>query len=142
MIHLDLPQPPSVNYAKVSARGANGRSRMILSRQARDYLQSARQRALIQMRQQGYRIIRDGDVEMHVYWLRATKRGDLTNRIKLLEDALNGVAYTDDRQIAASHQYRIDGLRRGRVLVTVAPRRALTEAEAEAAFGSTTQEAA
>lgn len=47
----------------------------------------------------------EGDIELHLVWFRrrpkknAGRRGDLDNRLKVVIDALQGLAYTDDKQV-------------------------------------------
>ena len=43
------------------------------------------------------------DVVFHMVWYRGDMRGDLANREKCVEDALQGVLYANDRQIRAKH---------------------------------------
>ncbi len=43
-------------------------------------------------------------VTIHVY--RPQKSGDLDNRLKVLFDALRGIAWLDDKQIVEIHAYR------------------------------------
>lgn len=50
----------------------------------------------------------DGDVVLAFVWYRARRAGDLDNRHKVLFDALAGVAYHDDKQIAAIQAFRDD----------------------------------
>lgn len=57
------------------------------------------------------------DVQVH----RAQKSGDLSNRIKVLEDALQGHAYLDDDQVVEIHARRHDDPEDPRVVVTVTP---------------------
>ena len=42
-------------------------------------------------------------VVFHLIWFRENMRGDLANREKCVEDALQGVLYANDRQIKAKH---------------------------------------
>lgn len=105
---LILPYPPSANTYWRSI----GRGRVILSREARAYKRTV---ALIHSKVkplQGYL-----KLTMSVY--RPLKRGDLSNRIKVLEDALNGIAYVDDDQIVEIHALRLDDKENPRVEVEV-----------------------
>ncbi|KKM24535.1 hypothetical protein LCGC14_1604140 [marine sediment metagenome] len=43
------------------------------------------------------------DVVFHLVWYRGNMRGDLANREKCVEDAMQGVLYENDRQIKAKH---------------------------------------
>lgn len=56
-------------------------------------------------------------VELHVY--RKHKRGDLDNYNKILLDALQGLAYHDDKQVIELHAYRHDDKHNPRVEVRV-----------------------
>lgn len=49
-----------------------------------------------------------GPVALTIRIYRPAKRGDLDNRIKAIQDALNQVAWLDDAQIVAIHAYRFD----------------------------------
>lgn len=49
-----------------------------------------------------------GDVKLTVRLFRPRAVGDLDNRIKALQDALNGVAWRDDEQVCELHMYRDD----------------------------------
>ena len=87
---ITLPYPPSANrYWRVTRQG-----RTYISDHARQYKLNvatlARAAKLKQI---------DGDVVLHLDIYRPIKRGDLSNRIKILEDALQGIAYKDDSQI-------------------------------------------
>jgi len=48
------------------------------------------------------------EVVFYGVWYRARKSGDLKNRNKVLEDALEGAAYDNDSQIAEAHWWRSD----------------------------------
>lgn len=104
-----LPEPPSANrYWKV------WRGRAVLSPEARAY------KAMV--RNVGHRIDPYVEtVEMIVHWHRGAKRGDLSNRIKIVEDALNGVAYGDDKQIARISAHRFESPGQARIEVVVSP---------------------
>lgn len=48
----------------------------------------------------------EGDLVLTVsVYLRNKNHGDLDNYIKLVSDALNGVAYKDDKQVKELHGY-------------------------------------
>ena len=104
-----FPVPPSSNrYWRV------GRGRLYKSKIATTY----QDRVFILARLAGWRPI-DGDVRLTVTWFRKAKQGDVSNRIKVLEDALQGVAYTNDNQVAELHMYRQEDKNRPRVEITV-----------------------
>jgi crossover junction endodeoxyribonuclease RusA len=90
-IELVLPLPPSVNHAYANRRGG-GR---ILSREGRQYKRAA---AMLAMGQGAQRI--HGDVRIAGTIYLDNRLRDLSNCIKLLEDALKGICYADDRQVA------------------------------------------
>jgi Holliday junction resolvase RusA-like endonuclease len=64
--------------------------------------------------------ISDGQVAVTLRVYRPRKSGDLDGRIKIVLDALQGVAYRDDSQVVALHAYRFDDKARPRVEVEVA----------------------
>lgn len=95
-----LPYPPSVNnYLRFTTKGY-----AYLTADAKKYKQSAKLRALTQ----GVEPIKEGEVVMHLTVFRPAKRGDIDNVLKVLLDALNGVAYTDDKQIGELQIARFD----------------------------------
>ena len=50
-----------------------------------------------------------GAVSLTLYFYFPNRRGDLSNRVKLLEDALQGYAYHNDSQVACGRQeLRVD----------------------------------
>ncbi len=63
--------------------------------------------------------ITDCDVAVTLKVYRARKSGDLDNRIKPLLDALQGVAFYDDKQVIEIHAYRFDDKNNPRVEVTI-----------------------
>lgn len=88
---VTLPFPPTANlYWRV------WRGRAVTSSEARAYKQTA----ALAAKAQGMRPIIDGDVSVMVRVFRPTRRGDLDNRLKVLLDALRGIAYRDDAQVA------------------------------------------
>lgn len=95
---LTLPYPPSANKYWRVVKG-----RPVVSAEARSYKQGAKLRAL----SAGIRPI-SGPVVLSVGVYRPRKAGDLGNRLKVLEDALNGVAWIDDGQIVEIHMRRFE----------------------------------
>lgn len=61
----------------------------------------------------------EGDVVVVLQWWRAAKRGDLDGRIKVVLDALQGVAYTNDKQVAGLTMARGEDPERPRLEVEV-----------------------
>jgi crossover junction endodeoxyribonuclease RusA len=115
MTTFTLPYPPSANRYWRSFGG-----HVVVSTEAKQYKASA----ALMARSSGV-IPVDGDVVLHLDVYRPRKAGDLSNRIKVLEDALIGVAYIDDAQVVEIHARRFDepqkkGLKRaGYVVVRV-----------------------
>lgn len=110
-MRLTLPYPPSANrYWRVF----QGMVRP--SKDAAAYKNMARWRALAQQLKP-----LPGDVVVTVTVYRPQKSGDLDNRLKCLLDALRGVAYEDDNQVAEIHALRLDDKSNPRVEVTVEP---------------------
>ncbi len=92
-LHLELPLPPSANDYWVI--GWHRRKPcLVLSDEARTY-----KRALALRGKAFRRAPLDGPVELRLRVHFANGRSDLSNRIKVLEDALQGVAYINDRQV-------------------------------------------
>ena len=110
---LTLPVPPSANRYWRTVHG-----RPVKSREARAYrglvwtavAQQARARAVI---------VGDAPVCVTARWYRGRKSGDLDNRLKVLLDALKGLAYRDDKQVVELHAYRGEDRRHPRVEVTI-----------------------
>ena len=109
VIRLILPKAPSANrYFRVY------RGRAVKSTEARTYIATVRGIA------KALRVKPiEGEVALSVHWYRGAKRGDLDNTLKVLGDALNGVAYQDDRQVAKITMERTDGETPERVEVMV-----------------------
>jgi hypothetical protein len=57
---------------------------------------------------------------------RGSRMGDLSNRLKPAEDALNGLAYLDDSQMVEHHLYRLDDPERPRIEVVLVGERFAT----------------
>lgn len=91
---IDLPLPPSANVYWRMMRG-----RTVVSPQVRDYRVVVAHRCATMTPLAGR--VR---LTLHVFMGRRT--GDLSNRLKVLEDALQGYAYTDDGQVAEIHMYK------------------------------------
>lgn len=97
---LVVPEPPSANryWRSRIARTRLGRQYVQvyvspLARQWRVGLKWAAARA-------GWKPL-EGPVRLKVRWCRARKAGDLSNRVKVLEDALQGLGYRNDAQVCA-----------------------------------------
>ncbi len=92
-VELDLPLPPSANdYWRLG--WVRGKPALILSREARAYKAAIALKGRVQKR-----VPLEGPVELRLVVHFSDNRSDLSNRIKVLEDALQGVAYVNDRQV-------------------------------------------
>jgi Holliday junction resolvase RusA-like endonuclease len=109
-IRLTLPWPPSANRYWRNVKG-----RTLKSREARAYAKACQADAIMQMH--GAPLTEDVAVTMHLY--RPTRRGDLDNRIKVALDALQGIAFDDDKQVVEIHAYRHDDKNEPRLEVEV-----------------------
>lgn len=115
MLELVLPEPPSSNRYWRTFRG-----RQVISDQARAYRVTVRG-AYLKATGRFKIAFPSGDVSLILNWHRSTKRGDTSNRIKVLEDALRGLAYADDKQVKRLFIERHDdGLGQMRVTVMAA----------------------
>lgn len=122
-MRLVLPYPPSANRywrTRVAGRGPRAFVQTYLSEEAKAYKAEVARL----MRINGVRPM-SGPVVLTLDVYRPRKAGDLSNRIKVLEDALNGFAYEDDSQVVALHVLRHDD--------KACPRVEVETAEAEAA---------
>lgn len=105
-----LPYPPSANeYWRWDKRGF-----MRVSTKALAYKRNV---ALL-CKAAGVRPIK-GAVSLKLSVYRPRKAGDLSNRVKVLEDALIGSAYGDDDQVTHLEATRYDDASNPRVVVTV-----------------------
>jgi len=122
-MNLTLPYPPSANrYWRVW----NGRA--VKSEEARNYQTAARLVGLQQKAKQGVRGLESGPVKVLIRVYRPAKRGDLDNALKVLFDAMAGVAYLDDSQVVEIRALRFESKSNPRVEIEV--ERAETEAGA------------
>lgn len=108
---IALPYPPAANRYWRSVAG-----RVLVSREAREYKHAAALMALAA----GVRPL-DGEVAVSLHIYRPRKSGDLDGRIKVTLDALNGIAWRDDSQVAELHAYRHEDKTHPRAEVTVSP---------------------
>jgi crossover junction endodeoxyribonuclease RusA len=110
-IKLTLPLPPSANRLWRMDR-AQGFMRK--SRKAKEYYKLVSWEA----RLKGIEPL-DGDVIVVLQVYRAQRSGDLDNKIKPLLDALQGVAFHDDKQVIEIHAFRYDDKDNPRVEVVI-----------------------
>ena len=106
---LTLPYPPSANRYWRSFRG-----RIVKSSEARTY-----QQAVGSLAGGTSTPLHTGAVGLQLNFYRPQRRGDLDNRIKVLVDALQGVAYANDKQVTELHAYLHDDKQNPRVEVDV-----------------------
>lgn len=109
-ITITLPEPPSANRYWRNARG-----RFVRSTAANNYKSTVGWQAIAQ----GVGNPLDGEVAVTLRWFRGRRSGDLDNRIKVAVDALNGIAYEDDKQIVELHAFRFDDKQNPRLEVQV-----------------------
>jgi Holliday junction resolvase RusA-like endonuclease len=112
VIYLTLPVPPSANryWRRAGTHLHLSADAVAYRRDVANRCRLAKVKPLI------------GDVSLAVVWYRARKSGDTGNRLKQLEDALQGHAYLNDNQIAELHIVRRDTDRsHPRVEVRIAP---------------------
>ena len=108
-MRLILPLPPSSNRYWRNYRGVT-----MISDEARAYKTEVWATA----KQAGVEVL-EGDVIVSIDLYRARKAGDLDNRIKVTLDALNGIAWRDDKQVAEIHARRFDDKANPRLEVLV-----------------------
>ena len=112
---FSLPYPPSANrYWRVF------RGRPVKSKEAREY------QADVQARYRPSPTTKDVCVQVEVY--RPAKRRDLDNCLKVVLDALQGIAYENDGQIVQLVARRYDSfVKAGAIVVTVSEDGSATE---------------
>lgn len=111
MIRLELPLPPSANrYWRVF------RNRVVKSVEARAYQLKVKLLALTQI---GKPKPFEGPCALIISIFRARRRGDLGNFLKVVEDAIQGVAFVDDEQVDEIHMYRYEDPANPRAEVSV-----------------------
>ena len=108
-----LPYPPSAN-AYWRSIVIKGTVRVLVSKEAKEYKERVKYFARLLFKKP-----LTGAIGMQLRVYRPEKRGDLSNRIKVLEDALCGIAYEDDSQIVEIRAYRHDSPRDGKVEVSI-----------------------
>jgi crossover junction endodeoxyribonuclease RusA len=108
-VKLTLPYPPSANKYRRNSLGAT-----VASAEARYYKNEVAclaKRAGIEQP--------NGPVVLFVNIYRPMRSGDLDNRLKLLIDALEGVAFSDDEQVIEIHARRFDDKKNPRAKLEV-----------------------
>lgn len=92
-----LPLPPSANLYWRNYRG-----RMVVSTEATQYKADVAKLA----RLRDVECIGTGAVRVTMHMHFSTVAADLDNRIKVALDAMNGVFFTDDKQVTEIHAYK------------------------------------
>lgn len=112
---LTLPFPPSANRYWRNVKG-----RMVKSAEARAYRDEAGFLTLQQTYQtEGRGKPLTGNVKVVMDFYRPARRGDLDNRIKVLLDSLQGIAFENDSQITEIHARRFEDKVNPRVQVSI-----------------------
>lgn len=91
---------------------------MVLSAQAKSYKEAVAELA----HRLGMRPIEKGSVSLSITFYRNQASGDLDNRLKVIGDALRGIAFTDDRQVVEIYARLKDDKGNGRIVISVSPR--------------------
>lgn len=112
-VRLTFPYPPSANRYWRSVV-INGSVRVLVSSEARLY---KRRCATIAAATCKAPLSGPLSIVLNVY--RPMKRGDLSNRIKVIEDAMQGVVFHDDDQIVQIEARRFDDKHNPRVEITI-----------------------
>lgn len=107
---LTVPYPPSANRYWRTFRG-----RTVVSAEAREYKRQVWLTALTQTKEKPTA----APVELILRVYRPRRAGDLSNRIKVLEDALIGIAFEDDSQVVRIMAVRREDKKNPRVEVEV-----------------------
>lgn len=111
-MRLTLPYPPSANrYWRIDRRGFT-----YVSPEAKRYKAKVRWLGIAAKARP-----LEGPVVMRLAVYRPRRVGDLSNRIKVLEDSLCGVAFDDDEQVVEIYAIRLEDRANPRVEVTVEP---------------------
>lgn len=112
-VSVVLPYPPSANRYWRSYV-VNGSVRVVVSKEGKDYKRAAYRLAALSIKNP-----LDGPLFADYKVYRPRKAGDLSNRIKVVEDALEGVAYDNDNQIVEMHAKRFDDKENPRIEITI-----------------------
>lgn len=109
---VELPFPPSANrYWRTTKSG-----RTYVDAAAKQYKADAARIATAA----GMKPLA-GELAVTMIFYFPDRRGDLSNRVKVCEDALNGVGYHDDKQVSWMQTERLIDKARPRVVVDIRP---------------------
>jgi crossover junction endodeoxyribonuclease RusA len=118
-VRLTLPLPPSSNrYWRTVAYISKKTGKPIASTYVSD--EAVKYKAEVKNRL-GNRNPFVSELAVRITVFRARRSGDLDNKIKVLLDALQGIAYVDDNQITELHAYRFEDKGNPRVEVEITP---------------------
>lgn len=108
-----LPMPPSANkyWRHIIIKG---RATVLVSQEARDYKREVGKLA----KRLGMPLL-TGKVQLTIQMHRGQKKGDLSNRIKVIEDALKGVAYHDDEQVVQINASRFESPGNPHIVISI-----------------------
>jgi len=122
-VRLVLQYPPSANTYWKPARGRG----LVPSDEATAYKAHVARAAAVARAQPLF-----GPVHLALTVYRPRRVGDLDNSLKVLNDALNGVAWLDDEQVVRIHALREDDAASPRVELHATAERFATRQEADA----------
>ncbi len=114
-----LPVPPTSNmYWRARAIWRKGKwvGTIYKTTEAKEYCETVQ---LLGRRARLVPFPKKVQVVFHMVWYRENMRGDLSNREKCVEDALQGILYMNDRQVTAKHTRWILDKENPRVEVSV-----------------------
>jgi crossover junction endodeoxyribonuclease RusA len=112
-----LPYPPSVNSAWRAVKIGKF-VRVLLSKEGRLFRIAAQAAAKKQNVKN-----HEGELAVTLRLFRPRRSGDTDNRIKPVLDALQGIAYDDDKTIGELHVYRFEDKANPRVEVEITERK-------------------
>lgn len=116
-LHFVLPYPPSANrYWRHAAVFSPNAGKWIATTYLSEEAELYKKVILLFCQKHKIKPLLK-DVVLTAYVYRPQRSGDLGNRLKVIEDALENIAYLNDSQIAESHHYRREDKHRPRVEV-------------------------
>ncbi len=118
-VTIRLPEPPSAN-AYWRSVVIKGQVRVLLSAAGRQYKQDVTAAWLQRPAKDRRAFDPSQPLSVSLAWHRGRRSGDLDNRIKSAMDALKGLVFVDDDQIAEIHATRHESPRNAYIAVTIA----------------------
>lgn len=119
-MRVTLPYPPSGNHYKGWRTVKTKSGRVVPTAYVKKEGNAFRVVAQLQCKASGVRVT-DRDVKLNIIAYRPRKSGDIDNFLKCLLDALEGVAYRDDKQVVSLTVIRKDDKNNPRVEVEILP---------------------